>query len=104
MGAVSKNKIFRPFGPQFSLKVGGKPPRAPPLDLPPKIVQLTTYYTDTTATAKAKGTWVLPIVQMVLAFFLEDFYKANKDKTENNDKQMKYMMNSFEAQKEGKMT
>ena len=37
---------------------------------------------------------------MVLAFFSEDFYKANKDKTENNDKQMKYMMNSFEAQKE----
>ena len=40
---------------------------------------------------------------MVLAFS-EDFYKANKDKTENNDKQVKYMMNSFEAQKEGKMT
>ena len=37
---------------------------------------------------------------MVLAFFSEDFFKANKDKTENNDKQMKYMMNSFEAQKE----
>ena len=37
---------------------------------------------------------------MVLAFFSEDFYKANKDKTENNDKQMKYMMDSFEAQKE----
>ena len=41
---------------------------------------------------------------MVLAFFSEDFYKANKDKTENNDKQMKHMMDSFEAQKEGKMT
>ena len=41
---------------------------------------------------------------MVLAFFSEDFYKANKDKTENNVKQMKHMMYSFEAQKEGKMT
>ena len=41
---------------------------------------------------------------MVLAFFSEDFYKANKDKTENNNKQMKYTMDSFEAQKEGKMT
>ena len=39
---------------------------------------------------------------MVLAFFSEDFYKANRDKTENNDKQMKHMMDSFEAQKEGK--
>ena len=41
---------------------------------------------------------------MVLAFFSEDFYKANKDKTQNNDKQMKHMMDSFEAQKEGKLT
>ena len=37
---------------------------------------------------------------MVLAFFLEDFEKASRDKTENNDMQMKHMMDSFEAQKE----
>ena len=36
--------FFRPFGPKFGPKVrgGGKPP-GPPLDLPLKIVQLTTY-------------------------------------------------------------
>ena len=32
------------------------------------------------------------------------FFKANKDITENKDKQMKHMMYSFEAQKEEKMT
>ena len=41
---------------------------------------------------------------MVLAFFSEDFYKASKDKTENNDTQIKHIMNSCEAQKEGKLT
>ena len=37
-GAVSKNNFFRPFGPQFGLKLegggGGAAPRAPPLDPP----------------------------------------------------------------------
>ena len=36
---------------------------------------------------------------MVLAFFSEDFQKVSKDKTENNDMQMKHTMVSFEAQK-----
>ena len=35
-----KKKFFRPFGPQFGLKIGGggASPRAPPLDLPLGIV------------------------------------------------------------------
>ena len=34
-GAVSKIILFRPLGPQFSLKIrGGQAPRAPPLDPP----------------------------------------------------------------------
>ena len=36
---------------------------------------------------------------MVLAFFSDDFQKANRDKTEINDLQMKHTMVSFEAQK-----
>ena len=36
---------------------------------------------------------------MVLAFFSEDFQKVSKDKTENNDMQMKHTMVSFEAHK-----
>ena len=34
-----------------------------------------------------------------MAFFSEDFQKVSKDKTENNDMQMKHTMVSFEAQK-----
>ena len=34
-----------------------------------------------------------------MAFFSEDFKKVSKDKTENNDMQMKHTMVSFEAQK-----
>ena len=34
-----------------------------------------------------------------MAFFSEDFQKVSKDKTENNDMQMKHAMVSFEAQK-----
>ena len=37
------------------------------------------------------------LVWMVLAFFSED---SSRDKNENNDMQMKHMMNSFEAQNE----
>ena len=34
-GAASKKILFRPLGPQFSLKIrGGQAPRAPPLDPP----------------------------------------------------------------------
>ena len=35
-GAWSPKKFFRPFGPQFGLKIrrGGPSPRAPPLDPP----------------------------------------------------------------------
>ena len=40
---------------------------------------------------------------MVLTFFSENFQKASKDKTENNDMQMKHAMVSFEAQKKRKM-
>ena len=36
---------------------------------------------------------------MVLTFFSENFQKATRDKTENNDLQMKHAMVSFEAQK-----
>ena len=42
---------------------------------------------------------------MVLSFFSEDLPKASRDKTKNNNIQMKLMMaDSFEAQKERKMT
>ena len=41
---------------------------------------------------------------MVLTFFSENFQKASRDKTENNDLQMKHAMVSFEAQKKRKMT
>ena len=39
-GAVSKNTFFRPFGPQFGLKIrsGGWAPWAPPLDLPLQVI------------------------------------------------------------------
>ena len=31
-------KVFRPFGPQFGLKIrGGRAPRSPPLDPPPLL-------------------------------------------------------------------
>lgn len=40
---------------------------------------------------------------MVLSFFSEDLLKASRDKTKNNNMQMKDMMaDSFEAQKERK--
>ena len=40
---------------------------------------------------------------MVLSFFSEDLQKASRDKTENNDMQMKHLMaDSFEAQNEKK--
>ena len=64
------------------------------------IVQLKTY---NRTTAKAKGTWVFSVVWTVLSFFSEDLQKASRDKTENNDMQMKHLMaDSFEAQKEKK--
>ena len=40
---------------------------------------------------------------MVLALFSEDLQKASSDKTENNNLQMKHMMDSFETQKKRKM-
>ena len=40
---------------------------------------------------------------MVLALFSEDLQKSSRDKTENNDIQMKQMMDSFEAQRKRKM-
>ena len=40
---------------------------------------------------------------MVLSFFSEDLQQASRDKTENNDMQMKHLMaDSFEVQKERK--
>ena len=54
-------------------------------------------------TAKSKGIWVFPIVWMVLTVFLEDLQKASRDKTENNNLQMKHMIDSCEAQKKRKM-
>ena len=50
-------------------------------------------------TAKSKGIWVFPIVWMVLTVFSEDLQKASRDKTENNNLQMKHVMDSFETQK-----
>ena len=50
-------------------------------------------------TAKSKGIWVFPIVWMALTVFS----KAGRDKTENNNIQMKHMKDSFETQKERKM-
>ena len=35
---------------------------------------------------------------MVLAFFSENLLKANRDKSKNNNMQMKHLMDSFEAQ------
>ena len=49
-------------------------------------------------TAKSKGIWVFPIVWMALTVFS----KAGRDKTENNNIQMKHMIDSFEAQKKKK--
>ena len=40
---------------------------------------------------------------MVLTVFSEDLQKASWDKTENNNIQMKQMMDSFETQKKRKM-
>ena len=54
-------------------------------------------------TAKSKGIWVFPIVWMVLTVFSEDLKKASRDKTENNNLQMKHIIDSFEAQKKRKM-
>ena len=54
-------------------------------------------------TAKSKGIWVFPIVWMVLTVFSKDLQKASRDKTENNNIQMKQMMDSFETQKKRKM-
>ena len=53
-------------------------------------------------TAKSKGIWVFPIVWMVLTVFSEDLQKAGRDKTENNNIQMKHMIDSFEARKKKK--
>ena len=39
---------------------------------------------------------------MVLTVFSEDLQKASRDKTENNNLQMKHMMDSCEAQKKKK--
>ena len=39
---------------------------------------------------------------MVFSFFSEDLQQASRDKTKNNNMQMKHMMDSFEAQKERK--
>ena len=54
-------------------------------------------------TAKSKGILVFPIIWMVLTVFSEDIQKASRDKTENNNIQMKQMMDSFETQKKRKM-
>ena len=35
---------------------------------------------------------------MVLAFFSENLLKASRDKSKNNNMQMKHLMDSFEAQ------
>ena len=43
------------------------------------------------------------MVRMVLAVFSEDLQKASRDKTENNNLQMKHMMDCWEAQKKRKM-
>ena len=40
---------------------------------------------------------------MVLALFSEDLQKASRDKTENNNLQMKHMIGSFKTQKKRKM-
>ena len=40
---------------------------------------------------------------MILALFSEDLQKASKDKTENNNLQMKHMIDSCETQKKRKM-
>ena len=45
---------------------------------------------------QAKGTWVFLIVRMVLAFLSEGL-RAGRGKTKNDNKQMKHMMDSFEA-------
>ena len=55
------------------------------------------------STVKSKGIWVFPIVWMVLTVFSEDLQKASRDETENNNLQMKQMMDSFETQKKRKM-
>ena len=39
---------------------------------------------------------------MVLTVFSEDLQKASRDKTENNNIQMKHMIDSFEVQKKKK--
>ena len=45
-------------------------------------------------TAKSKGIWVFAIVWMVLTVFSEHLQKASRDKTENNNIQMKHMISS----------
>ena len=54
---------------------------------------------QTNTTSKSKGIWVFAIVWMVLTVFSEDLPKASRDKTENNNLQMKHMIDSFEALK-----
>ena len=53
-------------------------------------------------TAKSKGILVFPIVWMVLTVFSDDLQKASRDKTENNNIQMKHMIDSFKVQKKKK--
>ena len=54
---------------------------------------------QTNTTSKSKGIWVFAIVWMVLTVFSEDLPKASRDKTENNNLQMKHMIDSFEVLK-----
>ena len=45
---------------------------------------------------QAKGNWVFLIVRTVLAFLSEGL-RAGRGKTKHDNKQMKHMMDSFEA-------
>ena len=64
---------------------------------------MTSLLDENNTTEKLKGIWVFPIVRMVLALYSEDLQKASRDKTENNNLQMKHMRDSFETQKKWKM-
>lgn len=44
-----------------------------------------------------------PIVRMALALLSEGLPKASRDETENNNIQVKHMMDSFEEEKKRKM-
>ena len=61
--------------------------------------KLTSSLDQNSTTEKLKGIWVFPIVRMLLALFSEDLQKASRDKTENNNLQVKHMIDSFETQK-----